>query len=83
VRARDLRANILEYGAEKGITMTLEHLLEEWSATRVQLREMADLVSQLVNTFDATMRIATGMQRNVDELRRIIKQGDDADGPTR
>lgn len=79
VRARDLRRNIQEFGVEQGVTMTLELLLEEHSADRQQMRELAQLLFQCIDQVAQIVKITGGMQDRIDTLRRVMQQEDEGD----
>ena len=71
VRARDLRANIKELGFEKGVTVTLELLLEDFNSQRNTLNEAIAIISRLVDSFDEVMAVATHFKTQLEEARRV------------
>jgi hypothetical protein len=78
IRARDLRVNIKEMGFEKGVVHTLELALEELSAVRGHIRDMAEMVQQCINETEKMVAIGGRMKDELQQLHRDIK-GDDHD----
>jgi len=74
VRARDLRANINELGYEVGVVTTLEAMLEEYSATRQNIREMAELIVQCIDRVNDMVSVGTEMKQRIEELKRVREQ---------
>ena len=74
VRARDLRANINELGYEVGVVTTLEAMLEEYSATRQNIREMAELIVQCIDRVNDMVSVGTERKQRIEELKRVREQ---------
>lgn len=74
VRARDLRANINELGYEVGVVTTLEAMLEEYSATRQNIREMAELIVQCIDRVNDMVSVGTEMKQRIEEMKRVQEQ---------
>lgn len=70
VRARDLRANISEWGFEKGVVITLEHLLDEYTETRQHLRGVVELLDKCIDEITKFNAIAGGMKTTIEQMRR-------------
>lgn len=76
VRARDLRANIKEWGFEKGVVTTVEQLLDEFATHRQHMRELTTLVSQCIDQIERFIAIGDGMKRDIDKIKREGKTDD-------
>jgi hypothetical protein len=76
VRARDLRANIRDYGFEQGVIVTLEHLLDEHVSLRQHMRELTSLVSKCVDEVEKMVHIGSSMQTAIQQIKRE-RQGED------
>ena len=74
VRARDLRANINELGYEVGVVTTLEAMLEEYSETRQNLREMAELLNECIDRVNDMVSVGTEMKQRIEEMKRVQEQ---------
>lgn len=70
VRARDLRVAIREMGFERGVTHTLERLLDEFAAMRSTQRSHVELTDQLVNNVTTFLHIGVTMRDQIDALKR-------------
>ncbi len=70
VRARDLRANIAEMGFERGVTATLELMLEEHSHMRYQLHQMAQLLDSCMDQIINMVSVGKTMTEKMNELKR-------------
>jgi hypothetical protein len=70
IRARDLRVSIQELGFEKAIVTTLEELLEQQSADRVNFRQMAEMLDTCINELQKLVYIGTSMRSTIDQLKR-------------
>jgi hypothetical protein len=73
VRARDLRANIADMGFERGVTATLELLLEEHSENRERMRLLVQMVEGCINQVEMMVRVSTGMNDIIVNMQRILK----------
>jgi len=71
VRARDLRANIKELGFERGVTTTLELMLEEHSHIRYQLHQMVQLVDACIDQVGNMVHINTHMKEQLETMKRL------------
>lgn len=76
VRARTLRDNLKLYGDTQGIITTLEHLLEEFSAHRQYIRELAEQQNQLVDMLKNNLALAEQLHKNIQSVSRLMDQGD-------
>jgi 2-hydroxy-3-keto-5-methylthiopentenyl-1-phosphate phosphatase len=76
VRARDLRANVKDYGFEQGVLTTLEHMLDEHVSLRQHMRELTDLVSRCVDEVEKMVHIGDSMQTAIEQIKRE-RQGED------
>lgn len=74
VRARDLRANIKEHGYEIGVVTTIEAMLEEYSETRQNLREMAELLNECIDRVNDMVSVGTEMKQRIEEMKRVREQ---------
>lgn len=79
VRARDLRANIKEYGSQEGIIMTLEQLLDEHVQDRENIRELAALLDRNNEILLQVTQAGGEMVKALDEFKRKQAQGDQID----
>lgn len=79
VRARDLRSNIQEMGFERGVVHTLELLMDEFTAFRQSMRDMARIQGQCIDRLDDFITIGDGMKKQIDDFIRLNKQGDEHD----
>jgi len=79
VRARDLRANISELGFERGVTATLELLLEEHGEDRQRMRELVELVEMCIRQIEAMVQVGTGMKEVIESIQSIMRGEPDAD----
>jgi hypothetical protein len=79
VKARDLRANIAELGFEKGVTSTLELLLEEHSVDRLRMRDMMQLVEMCIKQIDMMVEISGSMKGVIEGIQRAVR-GDADEG---
>lgn len=73
-RARDLRANIREFGTEQGVIMTLERALDELAGIRHALRELTKLVDTCIDLTTKMTKVGGSMTRQIDELKRVRAQ---------
>jgi len=76
VRARDLRANIMEFGFEQGMVHTVERLLDEYAQTRQNLRELVSLVDKCIEEVSKMVQIGTAMRTQIEQLKRTREEGD-------
>ena len=74
IRARDLRTNIAELGFEKGVVVTLEHLLDEQAGMRQTLREMAELLSTCINQVERMVNAGSAMAEKLKQMERDSEQ---------
>lgn len=79
VRARDLRANIIEMGFERGVVHTLELLLDEHVQTRNQMRQLAELQNDTIDQVGKFLTMGEGIRRKVDQMQRDKDQGEAID----
>ena len=70
VRARDVRANIKDYGFEQGVVTTLEQFLDEFAEYRQHQRELVELVNKCVDQLAIFNAINDGMIREIDRIKR-------------
>jgi len=82
VRARDLRIAIKEYGTEGGVIHILERFLDEYATHRQQLRELAEIQSNLVDRFTDVVQAADALRSRVADFERLMRQGDATDDGT-
>ena len=78
IKARDLRSNIAELGFERGMTATLELALEDLSELRVHMRQLTELQAQCIDRMAEFMQVGSGLQREIDTLRRGREEVDGA-----
>jgi hypothetical protein len=76
-RARDLRANIKDYGFERGIVMTMEGMLDEVAELRQHMKLATELLSRCIDEVDKLSNIGGQMQKVIDQMRRERQQGDE------
>ena len=79
VRARDLRANIQEFGFETGAVMTLERMLDEHTQDRQHVRELVRMVDQCIDQIGNLAIVGEHMKRGIEQLKRNQKVGDAVD----
>ena len=77
IRARDVRANVKEYGAEQGMIYTLELMADDVSAMRNTINELVDMVRRCVDTIETLTQAGDGLRRTIEEMRRVHQQGDE------
>jgi|KBSSwiStaDraftv2_1062776.scaffolds.fasta_scaffold417852_4 hypothetical protein len=70
VRARDLRANIKDYGFEQGVVVTIESFLDEYAETRQHLRDVVDLLDRVINEVQKLTTVGDGMAKAINQMRR-------------
>ncbi len=75
VRARDLRANIKEYGFEQGMVRTFEEFLDEYAGHRQNIRDLAQLLAQCIDNVEMMTKIGEGMKETITELKRVMEGG--------
>lgn len=80
IRARDLRANIKQYGFERGVVITLELLLDEWAGMRQQMQEMASIQSATIDQLQIMVGNAEGIARRVSTLQQRDQNYDEHRG---
>ena len=80
IRARDLRANIKDYGFENGVVLTVEAMLEEQGEIRQHLREAVEMLAMFTDRLSDLHLIANGMQNKMDQMKR--EQDNDNTGST-
>jgi hypothetical protein len=80
VRARDLRANIKEWGFEQGVIITLERMLDEHVQDRQNIRELVSLVDKCIDEVAKMGMIGDKIREELVVLRRQRDQGDVIDG---
>jgi hypothetical protein len=73
IRARDLRSNIKDYGYEKGVVVTLELLLDEFTETRQHLRDCVQLIDMCIDTVNTLTKINDGMKGKIEQIYRDMK----------
>lgn len=78
VRARDLRANIKDYGFEQGVVVTFEAFLDEFTQYRQHQRDVVEMLELCSKNIERFLDISSGMQEQLDTMRRIMK-GDDSE----
>lgn len=79
VRARDLRANMREYGAQEGIVITLEQMLDEHVQDREHIRELAQMVDRILTHLNELQTVGGELAKRMSELKRAQQQGDAID----
>lgn len=79
VRARDLRANMKEYGSQEGIVMTLEQLLDEHVQDRENIRELAALLDRNNEILLQVTQAGGEMVKALEEFKRKQAMGDQID----
>ena len=80
IRARDLRANIKDYGFENGVVLTVEAMLEEQGEIRQHLREAVEMLAMFTDRLSDLHLIANVMQNKMDQMKR--EQDNDNTGST-
>jgi len=76
IKARDVRVNIAEVGFERGVVHSLEAAIEEINALRSNLRDAAEVISNMVDQMDRFMNISEGIQSKLNMLERNTKEDD-------
>jgi hypothetical protein len=79
IRARDLRANIKEYGYEQGIVTTLEMFFDEFAEVRQHQREMVELLSQCVDQVAKMVQFGDALKDKMEQMQRDRSNKDDTD----
>jgi chemotaxis regulatin CheY-phosphate phosphatase CheZ len=79
VRARDLRANMKELGAQEGIARTLEQLLDEHVQNREHMRELAQMMERCIDLVQQMTSVGDEMRKRLEEFKRHQAQGDAID----
>jgi len=72
-RARDVRMNIAANGFERGVCITLEAMCEDISALRTNLRDSAEVMSNVVDQLDRFLHISSTLQNKIHALERNTK----------
>ena len=70
VRARDVRANIKEYGFEHGVVLTLEGICEEQSGIRQHMREVVEMLDGVLNQLQVLHRFGDALKNKMDQMKR-------------
>jgi methyl-accepting chemotaxis protein len=73
IKARDLRENISTMGFERGVVHSLETAIEEINALRGNMRDAAEVISNMVDQMDRFLNISDGIQSKLNMLERNIK----------
>ena len=76
IRARDVRTNIAANGFERGVVITLEAMCEDISALRTNLRDSAEVMSNVVDQLDRFLHISSTLQNKIHALERNTKEDD-------
>ena len=79
-RARDLRANIATYGFERGVTITLELLLDELMSLRESMVEIASVQNQLIDETQKVVNVSSSMRNILERMTRKEEQHDQVRG---
>ena len=79
VRARDLRANMKEYGDKEGMCMTMEQMLDERVQDREHIRELAAMVDRCVDLVTQMTQVGNEMKNQLADMKRKAAQGDAID----
>ena len=79
VRARDLRAAIIEMGFDAGVVHILERLLDEHIQNRQHLRDMASLLDQCIDKISQMVNVGSSITQQMDQLKRDRQAGDEID----
>lgn len=79
-RARDVRANILELGFEKGIELSLTLMADEMVGVRSTLKEMAEIQSLLIDRLTDMTQVNGAMAQKISEMHRVEDQFDESRG---
>lgn len=74
VHARDLRENIKELGFERGVVVTLELLLEEFTGYRQYLLRLADVQSTCIDSIQQLTEVGGTILQTVNDIRRSEEQ---------
>lgn len=77
VRARDLRTYVHEHGYEKGMLITLELLLDEFSVYRHHVRDISEMQNKLIDMTQDLINIGDDMR---SKFERLEKQYDETRG---
>ena len=73
IKARDVRVNIAEVGFERGVVHSLEAAIEEINALRGNMRDAAEVISNMVDQMDRFLNISSTLQNKIHALERNIK----------
>lgn len=80
IRARDLRANVKQYGFEKGTVISLELMLDEFVAMRQAIVDLTDLQSQMIDRVLDMTTVGDEMQKRLQAIARRETQHDSTRG---
>jgi hypothetical protein len=75
-RARDVRANILEMGFEKGIELSLTLLADELAGMRQSLTELTSINEKLVDIVSQMTVVNGSMAQQIEIMKRSEEQFD-------
>jgi hypothetical protein len=64
------------HGDIQGIALILERLIDEHSAMRQYIRELAEQQNMLVDMLKNNLALAEQLQTNITNVKRLIDQGD-------
>lgn len=79
-RARDVRANILELGFEKGIELSLTLLADEIAGMRQTIKSTVENQDKIVDVLGQVTQINGAIAQQVDEMKRSEEQFDSVRG---
>ena len=79
-RARDVRANIIEMGFEKGVELSPTLLADEITGMRQSIIAMAEMQDQFINLLTSMGQINGAIAQKVDEMKRLENQFDESRG---
>lgn len=74
IRARDVRSAVKELGFERGVIHVLELICEERAGDRQTMREIVEMMGQVVNNIDRMVQVGDAMGVQIQEIKRRDEQ---------
>jgi response regulator of citrate/malate metabolism len=79
VRSRDVRANIKDYGFERGMQITFEQFLEEFAEYRQHMRELVEMQQMVIDNLNTLHRFSEALKNKMEQMTRDREQDDASD----
>lgn len=79
-RARDVRANIIELGFERGIELSLTLLADEIVGIRQAVKSLAEMQEQMIKVLEQMTTVNGAIANKMNEMKRQENQFDESRG---